>query len=140
MYELIVKDEFSAAHSLPASGGKCAALHGHNWKVEVRVWADKLDATGMAMDFHDLRRVTGRILEELDHTHLNDHPAFQRDAPTAENLARHIYEGLADLLPSPRVRLGCVRVWESDTTAAAYTQGAFPLFPPLSGKGCPDPG
>lgn len=127
MYELTVVEEFSAAHSLPASGGRCANLHGHNWKVEIRVWADELDETGMAMDFHDLRKATRQVLEELDHTHLNDHPAFQQEAPTAENLARHIFESLAGLLPPPRVRLGCVRVWESETTAAAYARGALPL-------------
>ncbi len=130
MYELTVVEDFSAAHSLPSSGGKCERLHGHNWKVEVQVWADRLDEVGMAIDFHDLRSLLRPILEELDHSHLNDHPAFQTHSPTAENIARHIYQRLADLLPAKKVRMGRVRIWESEDTAAAYTEALPPVSPP----------
>lgn len=130
MYELTVVEDFSAAHRLPSSGGKCERLHGHNWKVEVRVWADRLDEIGMAMDFHDLRGLARGVLEELDHTLLNDHPAFRTHPPTAENIARHLYKRLAGLLPAQRVRLGRVRVWESECTAASYTEVPSLVFPP----------
>ena len=120
MYELTVVEEFSAAHRLPGSKGKCDRLHGHNWKVEVRVGADELDETGMVVDFHDLKDLLRSVLEKLDHTYLNDHPAFERDYPTAENLARHIYESMAALLVSPMIRMQRVRVWESESTAACY--------------------
>ncbi len=120
MYELTVLEDFSAAHRLPGSGGKCDRLHGHNWKVEVRIWADDLDHKGMVFDFHDLKDLVRSVLEDLDHTYLNDHPVFQQNDPTAENLARHIYESLAARLAASPIRLRKVRVWESETTAAAY--------------------
>lgn len=120
MYELTVSDDFSAAHRLPRSGGKCDRLHGHNWKVEARIGADELNDKGMVFDFHDLRDLVRSVLEDLDHTYLNEHPAFEHNDPTAENLARHIYESLAARLAAYPIRLRQVRVWESETTAATY--------------------
>lgn len=120
MYLLTVREDFSAAHRLPATAGRCAGLHGHNWRVEVRVRAEELDGAGMAIDFHDLKAVTRAIVGELDHRYLNDLPAFQRQPPTAENLARYIFERLAERLKTERVRPDQVCVWESETTAAAY--------------------
>lgn len=126
MYLLIVREDFSAAHKLLSTGGKCAELHGHNWKVEVQVRAEELDGSGMAIDFHDLKAMTREIVEELDHRYLNDLPAFQQQNPTAENLARYIYEGLGERLGSGRVELDHVRVWESETTAATYRKSTGP--------------
>jgi 6-pyruvoyltetrahydropterin/6-carboxytetrahydropterin synthase len=131
MYELTLLDEFSAAHRLASAMGKCDRLHGHNWKVEVHVWAADLDAAGMVVDFHLLRGLLRQVLEEVDHSFLNEHPAFRTDPPTAENLARHIWKRLAELIPAPGARMGCVRVWESDTAAAAYQEGSTP-FPARS--------
>ena len=121
MYVLTVQKDFSAAHRLPSSGGKCERLHGHNWKVEVEVEADALDERGMVVDFHDLKSLVREVLAELDHRFLNDLDAFRRLAPTAENLARHIFAKVEEALPAERARLARVRVWESDNTAAAFS-------------------
>ena len=126
MFQLLVREDFSAAHRLLSTGGKCAELHGHNWKVEVRVRAEELDGSGMAIDFHDLKAMTREILEELDHRYLNDLPAFRRQNPTAENLARYIYERLAGRLLTGPVGLDRVCVWESETTAATYRKSPDP--------------
>jgi 6-pyruvoyltetrahydropterin/6-carboxytetrahydropterin synthase len=122
MYEVIVREGFSAAHRLPGTGGRCERLHGHNWKVEVGVAAEELDGVGMVLDFHALRKSLRAVLEELDHSFLNDLPAFQVRLPTAENLARHVYRSLAGRLADPRVRLSRVCVWESEGTAATYSE------------------
>jgi 6-pyruvoyltetrahydropterin/6-carboxytetrahydropterin synthase len=122
MYELTLREEFSAAHQLPNTGGRCERLHGHNWRVEVQLAAEELNELGMVLDFHDVREAVQGVLDELDHTFLNDLPAFQRNLPTAENLARYIYSGLNGRLPAPRVRLTRVRVWESERTAASYSE------------------
>lgn len=121
MFELTVVEEFSAAHRLPGTGGKCEALHGHNWKVEVRVGASELDEAGMVIDFHELAALMRQVLAELDHSFLNDHPFFRERPPTAENLALFVFHNLDGLLAGDRVRLVNVRVWESDRTAASYS-------------------
>lgn len=120
MFELTVVEEFSAAHRLPGTGGKCEALHGHNWKVEVRVGASELDKAGMVIDFHELAALTRQVLTELDHSLLNDHSFFRERLPTAENLAFFVFQSLGSRLAGSRVRLLNVRVWESERTAASY--------------------
>ncbi|MDR2661553.1 MAG: 6-carboxytetrahydropterin synthase [Treponema sp.] len=39
-----------------------------------------------------------RVCKELDHTSLNDNPAFLND-PSAERIARHIFDKTAALRP-----------------------------------------
>src|SRR5436309_1565181 len=43
MYEVMIEEEFSAAHALRGYRGKCENMHGHNWKVEVYVRGEQLD-------------------------------------------------------------------------------------------------
>lgn len=131
MFELTVVEEFSAAHRLPGTSGKCEALHGHNWKVEVRVGASELDMAGMVIDFHELTALTQQVLAELDHSFLNDHPFFLERPPTAENLALFVFQSLGGRLRGGRVRLLNVRVWESERTAASYGPN------PAAGGGSP---
>ena len=47
MFELTVITRFAAAHQLKMVAQKCENLHGHNWKVEVRVTGEKLDQGGI---------------------------------------------------------------------------------------------
>jgi len=120
MYELKVISQFAAAHRLENFYGKCEALHGHNWKVEVSLVGEKLDAAGVLMDFGQIKARTNALLEEIDHKYLNELEAFQRQNPSSENLARHLYERLAAALNRDGVRVSRVNVWESDTSCASY--------------------
>ena len=118
MYKLTIHTRFSAAHFLQDYPGACAQVHGHNWKVEVRVQAEELDESGMAIDFHDLKARTREIVEGLDHRYLNDLPAFQRQNPTAENIARLIFEEARAL----HLPVAAVRLWETRTACAEYRE------------------
>ncbi|MDH3798819.1 MAG: 6-carboxytetrahydropterin synthase, partial [Desulfobacterales bacterium] len=51
MYELKVVTRFAAAHQLTMVGSKCENMHGHNWKIEVYVTGNKLNAGGVLVDF-----------------------------------------------------------------------------------------
>ena len=55
MYELKVVTRFSAAHQLTMVGSKCENMHGHNWKIEVYVTGDKLNAGGVLVDFGEIK-------------------------------------------------------------------------------------
>lgn len=120
MYELKVITQFAAAHSLRNFRGKCENLHGHNWKIEIFVQADRLDETELVMDFGEIKKETAAVLEELDHTHLNELAFFQTHNPSSENIARYIYERLTPRLERGRVVLTRVSAWESDTSCASY--------------------
>ncbi len=120
MYELTVEDHFAAAHRLREYEGECENLHGHNWRVQVRVVAERLGKLGMVMDFRELKHSLGQVLSELDHTYLNEVPPFDRENPTTENLCRHIAARMGDLLPEG-VGVGRVSCWESEKCSASYS-------------------
>ncbi len=121
MYELKVVTQFAAAHRLENFYGKCESLHGHNWKVEIFVTADTLDDAGLVLDFGKIKTHAHHVLERIDHTYLNELPAFQHINPSSENLARYLFDELSGSLNDGRVKISRVAVWESDTTSAAYS-------------------
>lgn len=112
---------FSAAHAIREIGGKCESLHGHNWRVEVSVGAESLDETGLVVDFRELKKSLAKVLDELDHSHLNELPHFKDGSPTSENIARYIFDQVAARLDKPGLKVTRVTAWESDTSAATYT-------------------
>jgi len=118
MYNIKVELSFSAAHNLRGYKGKCDELHGHNWKVEVMVCRDKLDKTGMVLDFKYLKTQLNKVLEKLDHKYLNDIPYFKKVNPTSENIAKYIYDSLRSQVSGLR----SVTVWESDNSSATYDE------------------
>lgn len=119
-YRLYVRDVFSGAHRLVGSGGRCEALHGHNFHVTLEVKGDHLDKTGMLVDFGDLKKALKTILAELDHSDLNEHPAFSGSSPSSENIARFIWESVNKVTGSASVTVASVTVSESDTAWAKY--------------------
>jgi 6-pyruvoyltetrahydropterin/6-carboxytetrahydropterin synthase len=119
MFELTVEMPFSAAHRLPEHPGRCARLHGHSYRALITVAGERLDAQGMVVDFGDLKELCGRVIAPLDHTYLNELPAFAEAAPTAEAIAQHIHRGVSAQLEGA-VRLARVTVYESETSFAAY--------------------
>ncbi len=120
MFELTVREEFSAAHQLRGYEGACEKLHGHNWKVEVTVRGERLNEIGILLDFKELRKALREVLAELDHRNLNELPAFTRENPSSENLARFIFEKLAARLASYPVKVYRVTVCETDRACASY--------------------
>ncbi len=120
MYELMIEDTFSSAHQLRGYKGKCEALHGHNWKVQIHVSAERLNEIDIAVDFHDLRKWTKEVLEQLDHGFLNEIFPFTEINPSSENIARWIFESLKKKINTDHVRLSAVTVWESDSASATY--------------------
>ena len=121
MYELTVERSFSAAHCLRDYDGPCARMHGHNYRVEITVQGPELDEQGMLVDFGPLKGLCDEVLGELDHRLLNELPAFAERNVTSENLAVHIYRGVAARL-DPRLRMGRVRLWETDGSSVTYRE------------------
>ena len=122
MYEISVDEAFAAAHNLRDYHGKCEDLHGHNYKVRVVVEGPELDSTGLLFDFVHLKQVIQGVIQSLDHKYLNELAPFDRLNPSAENIARHIYDETAKhLLETPNAaRVSGVTIWETDTSAATY--------------------
>ena len=122
MYEVSVDETFAAAHNLRNYRGKCENLHGHNYKVRITLAGHELDSTGLLYDFVQLKKAIQDVIRSLDHTYLNERPPFDVLNPSAENIARYIYDETARQLPRAANGAGIasITVWESDVTAATY--------------------
>jgi len=120
MYELVIETRFSSAHQLRGYQGRCERLHGHNWKVQVTVTAERLNEIGLGMDFHEIKAQTNEIVAMLDHGMLNEIFPFTEINPSSENLARWIYESLKKKIETDGIEVSAVTVWESDTASATY--------------------
>ena len=118
MYVITKAWTFSAAHHLPwlDEGHKCRNVHGHNYRVTLAVGANLLDEMGMVTDYANLAPFGDFIRARLDHRDLND--GVTAIQPTAEALARYLYEAAVTLLPD--VHIESVTVNETDNTSAEY--------------------
>jgi 6-pyruvoyltetrahydropterin/6-carboxytetrahydropterin synthase len=120
MYELKIITQFAAAHRLLNFQGKCEQLHGHNWKVEVFVRADRLDSAGLVRDFGEIKAMTQDVLNGFDHHYLNELIPFQQDNPSSEHIARYLFQELSRGLNDDRMKVSKISVWESDSACATY--------------------
>ncbi|QGT99273.1 hypothetical protein SYNTR_0680 [Candidatus Syntrophocurvum alkaliphilum] len=118
MFEITVLQEFAAAHKLYQYEGDCKNIHGHTWKVAVTVYGEELDNKGMLYDFRDLKKTLNIILEKYEHTYLNEIEPFDLISPTAENLAKEIYNNMGKLCKDCKIKN--VKVWESANSCATY--------------------
>lgn len=120
MFELMIETSFAAAHQLRNYKGKCEHLHGHNWKVQIYVLAERLNDIDLAIDFGDLKQMASEVVAPLDHSMLNDLFPFTEKNPSSENIAKWIFDSLRKKLTDPSLMLSAVTVWESETASATY--------------------
>ena len=115
-FELVKTFRFEAAHSLPnvPPGHKCARLHGHGYRVDVHVRGEPDPETGWVIDFGEIKRAVGVVLDELDHRCLNDVPGLENS--TSETLSKYLWDRIAPGLPC----LAAITVWESDTSRCVF--------------------
>lgn len=117
LYEVMVEDNFSAAHQLRDYNGKCEKLHGHNWRILLFIGAHKLDDSGFVIDFTIVKRILNEVLTDLDHSFLNN-KLFQHINPTAENIATYIFEKTSNKITDSTRWVSRVTVYESEKSSA----------------------
>ena len=107
---------FEAAHVLPnvAEEHRCRRLHGHSYRVELRLEGPVDPVTGFVADFLAIEAVFKPLLDRLDHYYLNDIEGLEN--PTAENIAIWIWERTKMALP----QLVSVVVFETQDCFAEY--------------------
>ena len=129
MFEIMIEDTFASAHQLRGYDGPCENLHGHTWKVQAFLSGEKLDETGMLLDFKAAKKILKEILAEFDHKNLNELRYFIKANPTAENIARTIFGLFNDKMKGVgsrhdetfhKPKLNRITVWESERTCATY--------------------
>lgn len=111
---------FSAAHVLRGYPAACEKLHGHNYKVILKVTANKLDHLGMVIDYVEIEQKANKYISELDHQYLNKIAPFDEINPTAENVAAWLFNNIAKEINDDRVTLSKITVWETDHNCVTY--------------------
>jgi 6-pyruvoyltetrahydropterin/6-carboxytetrahydropterin synthase len=121
MFEVTIEETFAAGHALRNYKGKCENVHGHNYRCQVTVEGPEVDDNGLLVDFVDLKKIVHSVLDRLDHQWLNEFPPFDKINPSAENIAKYIFDEVyTGLGVREGTRLGQVRLWETDTAYAVY--------------------
>jgi 6-pyruvoyltetrahydropterin/6-carboxytetrahydropterin synthase len=112
--EIFKEFAFEAAHYLPLvpSGHKCGRLHGHSYRATVHVKGD-VGPMGWVVDFAEVTVAFAPLADQLDHRYLNEVEGLSN--PTSENVARWIFDRLAESLP-----LAAVAVRETCTSGVVY--------------------
>ena len=107
---------FEAAHRLPAvpESHRCYRMHGHSYRVELRLEGAVDPTSGFVADFFDVEAAFGPLLHRLDHHCLNEIEGLEN--PTAENIATWIWDRVIPTLP----QLAAVSVYETPYCWAEY--------------------
>jgi len=117
-------NEWSDAENLAAFGPETSARYGtgRNY-VAYFVFSGTVDpATGMLMNISEIKERVGRVLRDgFDHKFLNeDNPAFAGMPPTAENVARELFNDAVPLFKDGKAQLVACHLSESEERSATF--------------------
>ena len=106
-----------SAHWLPnvPEGHKCGNLHGHSFKVIIKISGEPDAEMGWIVDFADIKSAFKPIYDQLDHACLNHVDGLSN--PTSENLVVWIWNNLKPVLP----QLSQIEVCETCTSGCIYS-------------------
>jgi 6-pyruvoyltetrahydropterin/6-carboxytetrahydropterin synthase len=107
---------FEAAHHLPnvAETHRCRRMHGHSYRVELKLEGPVDPHTGFVADFFEMEAAFHPLLAQMDHHCLNDISGLEN--PTAELIAQWIWERVKPMLS----QLSSVIVYETQDCWAEY--------------------
>lgn len=139
MQSIKVKHNMEMAHRLSLTPGKCEAIHGHSWWVELEI-AGPVDSKGMILEFGEVKKVFREYLDTtFDHQlllHNNDPVAKDHLLPglvtvpwdpTTENVAMAIGLWAIKQFKYPYTTYKIkVTVWETSVNAATWEGDATP--------------
>jgi 6-pyruvoyltetrahydropterin/6-carboxytetrahydropterin synthase len=149
-YQICKQFEVESGHILSKHPGRCRFPHGHTRRVEIILEAEELNENGMVCDFGALKESVAPLVDALDHSICMNtaDPMFgtMREAygdqvigfndqdPTSEVLVHYFYDVIKAAIDAYRnqpecrfpirdqVRLAYVRIWETSTSWAQYSE------------------
>jgi len=74
----------------------------------------------MVADFTVLRQALEKVLQRFDHQDLNEIRPFDKLNPTAENIAKLVWEEMNLKFNTRRIKVSKVTVWETESSFATY--------------------
>lgn len=121
MYTVSVETFFSATHRVRFPDGSLEPLHGHDWRVRALFGSESLDDHGMVVDFCEARRALEQVVADFQHADLNELEAFGGFCPTAEVVARVVFDRMVS---RGQASLQRVEVTEAPGCVATYRGGS----------------
>ncbi len=121
MYEVRVQTHFYAAHRVRIPGRPLEAVHDHDFMVEAVFRDADVDDAGILVDFAAVKRALHRIVEPLSDTNLGSSPLLAGLNPSAEHLARRLFDALLLELGAD-APLAAVYVTEAPGCVAGYVR------------------
>ena len=140
MYRISKEFSFSMGHRLSYHEGLCKNFHGHNYTVMIGLKSQTLNPNGMVMDFADIKAIGDHYFKQFDHAMMinrRDHNPFMAlqtkmpflkvvevdYEPTAENMARDIYEYFVKELEKygGTASMDYINIYETDRSQASYS-------------------
>ena len=139
-YTIEKEVKFCCAHRLNGHEGQCKNLHGHNYRVIVRIESKELDPVGRVIDFSQIKEHIKKWIDDnWDHAFVYNHfdvianrivdacDGLKRFAmstnPTAENMARHLLGEFSEMKwpieYRKKIQVTKVTVYETDEACAS---------------------
>ncbi len=97
MFTIVVQCRFSALHRLRLPSGDFEPQHGHDWIARAFFSRATLSDSGMVIEFDAARSALQSVVEPLQYSDLNSLDSFSGLNPTAEVVAKFIFDQLVDL-------------------------------------------
>jgi 6-pyruvoyltetrahydropterin/6-carboxytetrahydropterin synthase len=119
---------FSMGHTLHNYEGKCANLHGHNYRMIVTLEGQPRAQTEMLVDFGDFKNMVNGVLEDYDHHFLifagdpraqalkqiDDEVRYTASNPTCEFLVDQLFWKLHEDVVDYNYSVKSVQLWETE--------------------------
>ncbi len=139
MYYLTAEASFDGAHFLAGYEGKCSNLHGHRWRVILKIKTDKLQEEGqqrgMVVDFGDVKNALKKETDLFDHSFIYEEGSLKEATvaalqaenfemhvvpfrPTAENFAKYFFNKFKEY----GFTVAEVTVYETPNNCASYSE------------------
>jgi len=99
MFEVEVTAQLKFTHYLEGFDKEISTPHEHIWFVTVTAATASLDRRGISIDFLGFRDTLTEVLAPCQDKLLNDLAPFDKNPPTAENIARMVAGKMSSSYP-----------------------------------------
>lgn len=121
-FTIRVEAHFEAAHFLRSYRGEPEPLHGHSYKVEAELTraGGTLDREDIAVDFVFATKTLHEVARGLDYKCINDVAPFDKQSPSAENIAQWFHRELSAAVAREGAVVNAIIVWEGPFHSVRY--------------------
>ena len=113
--------EFPAQHIMPGVEGPEGTLHSHDYRLEVVIERDGLDARGMVCDLDVLDAALQEIDAIVRDQNLEVIRPADAEAVTVEVFAKWAFDHLAERIAPSGAEALAVRVWENESAFGGFS-------------------